>query len=154
MAIVLFKRGQSCEEKHPRGVVVGLWATQGKCGDKDWTVTCEQADQMSGRGQREDMALPTKAHPRTQSSPETGRRLSILTSLHTRAQHILMHTHERDRRMDRYRQTDRQDRQITQKLSPGKTKHVASQEHLLPGNNSPGNTGPLKVHCFPTSAPG
>lgn len=36
-----------------------------------------------------------KTHPRTQSSPETGRRLSILTGLHTCAQHILMHTHER-----------------------------------------------------------
>jgi hypothetical protein len=35
MAAVSFKRGQGYEEKHLRGVVVGLRATQGKYGDKD-----------------------------------------------------------------------------------------------------------------------
>lgn len=63
MAIVLFKRGQSCEEKHPRGVVVGLWATQGKCGDKDWTVTCEQADRCLEGDRERTWLYPQKLTP-------------------------------------------------------------------------------------------
>lgn len=44
MAAVLFKRGRGYEEKCVRGVVVGLRATQDKCGNKDWRAGCKQTD--------------------------------------------------------------------------------------------------------------
>lgn len=44
MASVLFKRGQGYEEKHLKGLVVRLRATQGKGGDKDWRAGRRQAD--------------------------------------------------------------------------------------------------------------
>lgn len=90
MTIVLFKRGQSCEEKHPRGVVVGLWATQGKCGDKDWTVRCEQADRCL-EGDRERTWLYPQNSPqntelsRDRQETEHPNRFTHMCTTHTHA---------------------------------------------------------------------